>query len=93
MRAKKQNAQTLKVGLVDADLLDNGTRHPNLVLLKIAGFLHDNSIPFHLILDQDEDISKYDRIFLSRVFSFTSMPAFFEKLEEYPRSQKRPKKA
>ena len=79
MRAKKQNAQTLKVGLVDADLLDNGTRHPNLVLLKIAGFLHDNSIPFHLILDQDEDISKYDRIFLSRVFSFTSMPAFFEK--------------
>ena len=27
-----------KIGLVDADLLNGGTRHPNLVLLKIAGF-------------------------------------------------------
>ena len=26
------------VGLIDADLLDNGTRHPNLALLKIAGY-------------------------------------------------------
>lgn len=67
------------VGLVDADLLDNGTRHPNLVLLKIAGFLNDNQIPFHLILDPDEDISRYDRIFLSRVFTFTKMPNFFVK--------------
>lgn len=41
------------IGLVDADLLDNGTRHPNLVLLKIAGFLYDNHIPFELILDNN----------------------------------------
>ena len=66
-----------KVGLVDADLLDNGSRHPNLVLLKIAGFLKDNDIPFDLILDSNADISSYKRIFLSRVFSFTSMPAFY----------------
>lgn len=65
------------IGLVDADLLDNGTRHPNLVLLKIAGFLNDNHIPFELILDPKADISKYDRIYLSRVFSFTKMPAFY----------------
>ena len=26
------------IGLCDADLLDNGSRHPNLVLMKIAGF-------------------------------------------------------
>lgn len=39
------------IGLIDADLLDNGTRHPNLVLLKLAGFFHDNGIPFELILD------------------------------------------
>lgn len=68
------------VGLVDADLLDNGTRHPNLALLKIAGFLNDNHIPFNLILDPEEDISKYKRIFLSRVFSFTSMPMFYERV-------------
>ena len=66
-----------KVGLVDADLLDNGSRHPNLVLLKIAGFLHDNGIPFDLILDSNADISSYTKIYMSRVFSFTSMPAFY----------------
>ena len=65
------------VGLVDADLLDNGSRHPNLALLKIAGFLHDNDVPFELILDSCADISKYERIFLSRVFTFTAMPSFY----------------
>ena len=80
MPANKQKAKkSPMVGLVDADLLDNGTRHPNLVLLKIAGFLNDNHIPFHLILDPEEDISSYDRIYLSRVFTFTSMPSFYEK--------------
>ena len=29
----------LHIGLIDADLLAGGTRHPNLALLKIAGFL------------------------------------------------------
>ena len=28
-----------RIGLVDADLLCNGTRHPNLALLKIAMML------------------------------------------------------
>lgn len=36
----------IKIGLVDADLLCNGTRHPNLVLMKIAGFLNDKEIIF-----------------------------------------------
>ena len=66
------------IGLVDADLLCNGTRHPNLVLMKIAGFLNDNGIDFKLIIDQDEDIAPYKLIYISRVFSFTQMPAFFE---------------
>lgn len=43
------------IGLVDADLLDNGTRHPNLVLLKLAGFFNDNGVPFELILDSRAD--------------------------------------
>lgn len=67
------------VGLVDADLLDNGTRHPNLVLLKIAGFLKDNEIRYKLILNSDEDTTDYTRIYLSRVFSFTNLPNFYEK--------------
>lgn len=67
------------VGLVDADLLDGGSRHPNLALLKIAGFLKDNHVPFRLILDPNENIAKYKKIFLSRVFTFTSLPAFYHK--------------
>lgn len=68
----------IKIGLVDADLLCNGTRHPNLVLLKLAGFLNDNGIDFRLIIDQDEDIGSYKYIYISRVFTFTQMPAFYE---------------
>lgn len=68
----------IKIGLVDADLLCNGTRHPNLVLMKIAGFLYDNGIDFHLIIDQDEDVTPYDLIYISRVFTFTRMPVFYE---------------
>lgn len=67
------------IGLVDADLLNGGTRHPNLVLLKLAGFLHDNNIKFHLIIDNEEDISVYHAIYMSKVFSFTPDPPFFEK--------------
>ena len=65
------------IGLVDADLLDNGTRHPNLALLKIAGFLYDNHIPFELILDSNIDLARYDHIYLSRVFTFTKLPRFY----------------
>ena len=33
-------------GIIDADLLDKGTRHPNLALMKISGFYknHGNKI-------------------------------------------------
>ena len=67
----------IKIGLVDADLLCNGTRHPNLVLMKLAGFLYDNGIDFHLIIDQDEDISPYNLVYISRVFTYTQMPLFY----------------
>lgn len=67
------------IGLVDADLMDNGTRHPNLVLLKIAGFLYDNHIRFELITEDDVNLSRYTHIFLSRVFTFTSLPKFYLK--------------
>ena len=67
----------LKIGLVDADLLCNGTRHPNLVLMKLAGFLNDNGIDFKLIIDQDEDITQYKFIYISCVFTFTKLPDFY----------------
>lgn len=67
-----------KVGLVDADLMDGGTRHPNLALLKIAGFLHDNEIPFELIEDEDINVEDYSKIYVSKVFTFTKEPKFVE---------------
>ena len=65
------------IGLVDADLLDNGTRHPNLALLKIAGLLYENNIQFELILDPKADTKPYTRIYLSRVFTFTILPELY----------------
>lgn len=70
------DTQSLVIGLVDADLLDGGTRHPNLALLKIAGFLHDNNISFKLIEEPDADISEYHLIYVSKVFTFTKEPKF-----------------
>jgi len=66
------------IGLVDADLLCNGTRHPNLALLKLAGFLNDNKIKFELIESSEEDIERFDLIYISKVFSFTKDPAFVQ---------------
>lgn len=66
----------MSVGLVDADLLDGGTRHPNLALLKLAGFLHDNDVEFSLIESSDADTTEYEYVYVSKVFSFTKDPDF-----------------
>ena len=76
------------IGLVDVDLLNGGTRHPNLVLLKLAGFFNDNNIKFHLIIDNDEDISQYTAIYMSKVFSFTPNPPFYERAKGTPDEKK-----
>ena len=49
--AKKK---TYKIGLIDADLLDGGTRHPNLALLKISGFCKSRGYKVRLICNYDE---------------------------------------
>ena len=41
-KASRAYSNIKHIGLVDADLLCNGTRHPNLALLKIAGYLKEN---------------------------------------------------
>lgn len=63
------------IALIDADLLDAGTRHPNLALLKIAGLLKSRDIRYELITSDDADLSKYTRVYLSKVFTFTAEPA------------------
>lgn len=67
------------IGLIDADLMNGRTRHPNLVLLKLAGYLYDNNIRFKLVTDNNEDIEAYSKIYISKVFSFTPTPTIYTK--------------
>ena len=84
----KSTSDIQYIGLVDADLLDNGTRHPNLVLLKLAGFFYDNGLPFQLILDPQADISRYTKIYMSKVFTFTELPNFYTRAIGTPEEKK-----
>lgn len=79
---KKQNRK-LKIGIIDADLLDHGTRHPNLALEKIAGFCKELGHEVRLICSYDElnlgnpfflAEQDFDVLSLSRVFKFTKIP-------------------
>lgn len=63
----------MKIGIIDADLLDNGTRHPNLALMKISAFQKKkgNSVT---LLDSYTGIDCYDKVYISKVFTFTNVP-------------------
>ena len=77
-----------KIGIIDADLLDHGTRHPNLALMKISGFYKDpdpikgcGQICDVELITKKFDINTifspendYDLIFVSKVFSFSKTP-------------------
>lgn len=62
-----------KIGIIDADLLDNGTRHPNLACEKISGYHKEKGNDVKLIMSYDE-IDDFDEVYLSKVFSFTKVP-------------------
>ncbi len=70
----------MKIGLIDSDLLGNGTRHPNLALMKISGFLKEKGHSTELLLNY-ENLKEYKEIYLSKVFSFTNIPIV---LKQYP---------
>lgn len=80
-----QPNEKLKVGIIDADLLDHGTRHPNLALLKISAFCKAQGHNVSLISDYDDLLvdgkpaifdCDYDLLVLSKVFKFTKIPSF-----------------
>ena len=87
-----QAEHSLKIGIIDADLLDHGTKHPNLALLKISGYCKSIVLPngehhdVRLICSYDEisdlrqTITEYDIIAVSRVFKFTKIPGILAKL-------------
>lgn len=64
----------MKIGMIDADLMDNGTRHPNLALMKLAGYYRDIGNEVSLIYKDYTEIEFYDKVFISKVFTFTNIP-------------------
>lgn len=64
----------MKIGLIDADLMDHGTRHPNLALMKISGYYKEQGHDVELIYRSYLDAYNYDEIFISKVFTFSDIP-------------------
>lgn len=69
----------MNIGIIDADLLDNGTRHPNLALMKISGFYKAKGNDVKLISEYC-NLLQYDKIFISKVFSFSKLPEWILEL-------------
>jgi hypothetical protein len=74
----------LEIGIIDADLLDQGTRHPNLALLKISGYCKELNHKVKLISNYSEISGKpqhcfYDLLIMSKVFKFTKIPDAIQK--------------
>ena len=77
----EREGERLRIGIMDADLLDNGTRHPNLALLKISGYCKSFGHNVRLIQSYDEvakdgqiNYLDFDLLVMSRVFKFTQVP-------------------
>lgn len=63
-----------KICLIDADLLDGGTRHPNIALMKISGYHKANNDQVCLLISYTDFQPKYfDVVYVSKVFSFTKV--------------------
>jgi len=63
----------MRIGVIDADLLDKGTRHPNLALMKISAF---NKKKGHSVtlLRSYSGLDSYDKVYISKVFTYTNVP-------------------
>lgn len=64
----------MKIGILDADLMDHGTRHPNLALMKISGYYKEQGHDVELIHRSYMDVYEYDEIYISKVFTFSNIP-------------------
>ena len=70
----------LKIGMIDADLLDNGTRHPNLAQMKMSAYCKEHGHFVKLLFDDDLDlIDEFDALIVSKVFTYTNLPDQIQK--------------
>ena len=68
--------------MLDADLIDNGTRHPNLAQMKMSYYCknklgHETELIYGDKLDL---LELYDLIIVSKVFTFTKLPSQLDQL-------------
>ncbi len=70
----------MNIGIIDADLLDEKRnkgkrkhRFPNLASMKISSYYKSQGYNVNLILSYD-DITNYDKVFISKVFTDTIVP-------------------
>lgn len=66
---------TLKIGMVDVDLLARGTKHPNLAQLKMSAWCKARGHDVRLVYgDGIRDLGSYDALLVSKVFTFSADP-------------------
>ncbi len=66
----------LRIGMIDVDLLNNGTRHPNLAQMKMSSYCKSRGHDVRLIYTEYEleNLKDYDYLLVSKVFDFTPVP-------------------
>lgn len=64
----------MNIGIIDADLMGNKKhRFPNLASMKISSYYKSLGNTVQLVLSYD-DITNYDKVFISKVFTETVIP-------------------
>lgn len=63
----------MKVGIIDADIIDGGTRHPNLACMKMSSYYKSQGDSV-VLLENYDHLDEYDLVLVARVFDFTNVP-------------------
>ena len=73
---KGKKLKTISVGMIDADLIDGGTRHPNLAQMKISSYCKKRGCNVKLLYTIEDltSLTSFDAIIISKVFTFTHLP-------------------
>ena len=67
-----RGGEKMNIGLVDSDLLDKGTKFPNLALMKLSAYFKQKGSKTRLI--NYSQINNFDRVYISKVFDYTKTP-------------------
>ena len=73
----------MKVGIVDADLIGRKNhRFPNLVCEKLSAYWKEHDAEVMLLTDYEWDINDFDAVYVSKVFTDTSVPDWIRETDK-----------